>query len=133
MVQEDQYVGDVYAISYESALVLIHDHYRQKVGGIPSLCFLLATRINPVDAPDYKKEDTSIILLRVMDAAPTPNSSEAERIRFESAQRMSGEQKHWDEALNFYTQAIRCHPDFLNAYFNRANTYYELNEFFNAL
>ncbi|MBE2196010.1 MAG: ATP-binding protein [Anaerolinea sp.] len=97
-VQDEQYVGDVYAISYESAIVLIHDFYRQKVGGIPSLCFLLATRVNPADEVDYKKEDSSVILLRVMDAAPTPNSAEAERIRFEAAQRMSGEKKHWDEA-----------------------------------
>ncbi len=97
LIQEDQYVGDVYAIGYESATVQINDFYRQKVGGIPSLCFLVATRIVPGAPVDFTKEDASIILLRVMDAAPTPNSAEAERIRFESAQRQSGEQRHWDE------------------------------------
>lgn len=97
LIQEDQYVGDVYAISYESATVQINDFYRQKVGGIPSLCFLIATRIVPSEPVDFTKEDASIILLRVMDAAPTPYSAEAERIRFEAAQRQSGEQKHWDE------------------------------------
>lgn len=97
LIQAEQYVGDVYAIGYESATVQINDFYRQKVGGIPSLCFLVATRIAPGSAVDFTKEDSSIILLRVMDAAPTPNSAEAERIRFESAQRQSGEQKHWDE------------------------------------
>jgi len=36
-------------------------------------------------------------LLRVMDAAQLPNSSEAERIRVETAQRVSGEtDRHWD-------------------------------------
>jgi hypothetical protein len=97
LVQEEQYVGDVYAIGYESATVQINDFYRQKVGGIPSLCFLIATRIVPGAPVDFTKEDASIILLRVMDAAPTPYSAEAERIRFEAAQRQSGEQKHWDE------------------------------------
>lgn len=97
LIQADQYVGDVYAIGYEAATVQINDFYRQKVGGIPSLCFLIATRVVPGSAVDFTKEDSSIILLRVMDAAPTPNSAEAERIRFESAQRQSGEQKHWDE------------------------------------
>jgi hypothetical protein len=97
LIQAEQYVGDVYAIGYESATVQINDFYRQKVGGIPSLCFLVATRIAPGSPVDFTKEDSSIILLRVMDAAPTPNSAEAERIRFESAQRQSGEQKHWDE------------------------------------
>ena len=54
----------------------------------------------PVDEEniDYKSEDSSIILLRVMDAAPLPSSDEAERIRVETAQQVSGEtDRHWDE------------------------------------
>ena len=39
LIQGEQYVGDVYSISYETALVLIHDNYRRKVGGISSLSF----------------------------------------------------------------------------------------------
>jgi len=97
LIQNDQYVGDVYAITYESATVQIHDSYRMNVGGIPSLCFLVATRIVPGTPVDFTKEDASVILLRVMDAAVTPNSSEAERIRFDAAQRQSGESRHWDE------------------------------------
>lgn len=31
-----QLVGDVYSIGYDSAKVIIHDRYRQKVGGIPA-------------------------------------------------------------------------------------------------
>lgn len=98
LVQENQYVGEVFSISYEEALVQIHDHHRQEVGGIPSLSFLIATRIDPnEDEIDYKKEDSSVILLRVMDAAPLPNQEEAERIRVQAAQRVSGEDTHWDE------------------------------------
>src|SRR5713226_4506302 len=82
LVQEGQYVGEVFSISYESALVQIHDFHRQRVGGIPSLCFLVATRVSPQDTElDYTKEDTSVILLRVMDAADLPNSQEADRVR----------------------------------------------------
>ena len=103
IIQAEQYVGAVYSISYETALVQIHDHYRKKVGGIPSLSFLIATRIKPGEKKnneiiDYTLEDNSIILLRVMDAAQLPNSDEAERIRVESAQRVSGETaKNWDD------------------------------------
>src|SRR5574341_202425 len=103
LIQKGQYIGDVYSMSYETALVLIHDFYRKRVGGIPSLSFLIATRINVddpnVDDPiDYTSEDASILLLRVMDAAPLPNASEAERVRVETAQRVSGEvEKHWDD------------------------------------
>ena len=101
LIQEGQYVGDVFSISYETALVLIHDYHRREVGGIPSLSFLIATRIQPdANDIDYTREDSSIILLRVMDAAPLPGSDEAERIRVESAQRVSGEvDRHWDDSI----------------------------------
>src|SRR5882672_2104786 len=32
----------------------------------------------------------------------------------------------YQEALDVYDHAIACHPDYLDAYFNRANTAYEL-------
>ncbi|WP_201789104.1 helicase HerA domain-containing protein [Scytonema hofmannii] len=96
IIQTKQYVGEIYSISYETALVQIHDYYRQQVGGIPSLSFLIATRISPEKSIDYKTEDASVLLLRVMDAAPLPNAPEAERVRVEAGQRASGEDIHWD-------------------------------------
>ena len=102
LIQPDQYVGDVYSIGYESAHVQIHDFHRERVGGIPSLCFLVAIRIKP-DATevDYKREDSSIILLRVMDSTPLPGHNEAERVRVEVAQKVSGEtSKNWDDSAN---------------------------------
>ena len=51
-IQETQYVGRVYSISYESALVQIHDYHRRQVGGIPSLSFLIATRIKTGERGD---------------------------------------------------------------------------------
>lgn len=101
LIQADQYVGDIYSINYETARVIIHDFYREKVGGIPSLSFLIATRVDPkserFENIDFKSEDASFILLRVMDAATLPQDKEAERIRVEAAQRTSGENRHWDE------------------------------------
>ena len=34
LVQQDQYIGEVYSIGYESALIQIHDFHRKQVGGI---------------------------------------------------------------------------------------------------
>ncbi|MEI6429918.1 MAG: DUF87 domain-containing protein [Pseudanabaena sp. ELA607] len=106
--EKGQYVGEVYSISYESALVLIHDYHRKKVGGIPSLSFLIATRVDPRNSIDYTKEDSSIILLRVMDAAPLPNAFESERVRVETAQKASGEDIHWDsrELMDSHTHNL---------------------------
>lgn len=111
LIQTENYVGDVYSINYEYANVLIHDNYRHKVGGIPSLSFLIATRIQPQKPEfsniNYQDEDSSIILLRVMDAASLPQDSEAERIRVETAENISGEVgMHWDDNSNmdFHTK-----------------------------
>ena len=97
-LQKEQYVGEVFSIAYETARVQIHDHERRRVGGIPALSFLLASRVDPTSAEvDPVEEDSSAILLRVMDAAELPNSRQSESVRVETARRVSGETgQHWD-------------------------------------
>jgi len=99
LIQTSQFVGDLYSINYETARVIVHDFHRQKVGGIPSLSFLIASRVDPSSEEiNFKEEDSSFILLRVMDSASLPQDKEAERIRVETAQRISGEtDKNWDD------------------------------------
>ncbi|TDW95940.1 helicase HerA domain-containing protein [Dinghuibacter silviterrae] len=109
LIQKEQLVGDLYSINYEEGKVLVHDFFRHKVGGIPSLSFLIATRINPDEDIDFKEEDASVILLRVMDAAQIPQDREAEKVRIETAQRISGEaDKQWDgdETMDVKTRHI---------------------------
>ncbi len=98
LVDDSAYVGEVYSLGYEEALVQIHDFHRQRVGGIPALSFLIATRVGPASLADVRKEDASIVLLRVLDKADLPNADEALRVRVETAQRVSGEvARHWDD------------------------------------
>lgn len=98
LLQQEQYVAEVVSIAYETATIQIHDHERRKVGGIPALSFLVASRLSPpFETIDSGDEDSSVILLRVMDATDLPNSREAEGIRVETARSVSGEiDRHWD-------------------------------------
>lgn len=97
LVDAGAYIGEVFSLAYDDALVQIHDYHRKQVGGIPALSFLIATRIQPGKPIDPKEEDASIILLRVLDQADLPNAQEALRVRVENAQRVSGEiDKTWD-------------------------------------
>ena len=84
LVEADAYVGEVVSLGYSEAILQIHDFDRQQVGGIPALCFLLASRVNPQTTPDARVEDASVILLRVMDHADLPNAEEAKRVRVET-------------------------------------------------
>jgi hypothetical protein len=96
-INEAAYVGEIYALGYNEALVQIHDHHRMQVGGIPALSFLIATRVHPTKTVDVREEDSSLILLRVLDQADLPNAQEALRVRVDNAQRVSGEvDKTWD-------------------------------------
>ncbi|MFO8012539.1 MAG: DUF87 domain-containing protein [Phycisphaerae bacterium] len=98
LVEDDAYVGEIYSLGYDEALVQIHDFHRQQVGGIPALSFLIATRVSPAKTTDVRQEDASIVLLRVLDKADLPNADEALRVRVETAQRVSGEtERHWDD------------------------------------
>jgi DNA helicase HerA-like ATPase len=108
LIQPAQYIGEIFSISYETSLALIHDYDRQKVGGIPSLSFLIATRVDPnASEIDYQKEDSSLILLRVMDAAPLPNELEALTRRVEAAQRVEAEAaQHWDNEMDPFSASL---------------------------
>lgn len=104
-VQADQYVGEVVSPGYDEMLIQVHDHYRKKAGGIPSLGLLVATRLAPDADFDPADEDSTVILLRAMDGAPLPNQGEKENIRVQTAQQVTGEKQHWDEAgvMDFHT------------------------------
>jgi hypothetical protein len=63
LIQKDACVGELFSINYETARIVIHDNARKNIGGIPSLCFLIATRIDPfaLDNIDFKQEGASFI------------------------------------------------------------------------
>ena len=79
-------------------LLLLHqfpagvvDHGWIEVGGIAALSFLVATRVRPSRQADVREEDTSIVLLRVLDQADLPDAAEALRVRVENAAAQSHE------------------------------------------
>ncbi|MXY47168.1 MAG: DUF87 domain-containing protein, partial [Chloroflexi bacterium] len=95
-VSEDTKVGDLLSLDYTEAIILVHDSLRQEVGGLPMGCFLFATRVEPISKPNADKEDTSLILLRVLGQAPLPNRIETENWRFDAARRSIDSPQQWD-------------------------------------
>lgn len=95
-IDETTMVGDLLSLDYLEATVLVHDALRQEVGGLPMGCFLLATRIDPETKPSADKEDTALILLRVIGHAPLPNQQETDAWRYDAAQRSIDSPAQWD-------------------------------------
>lgn len=96
LISEADLVGDVLKMDYSECEVLVHDYRRQKVGGLPLGCFLLATRIEPNSNPDSLHEDTSLMLLRITGQARLPNAADTDNGRFQAGQRVADKQDVWD-------------------------------------
>jgi hypothetical protein len=113
----DRQVGDLLKLDYSEAVIVVHDHLKAKVGGLPLGAFLVASRIAPNSEPDPAEEDTSLLLLRVLGPASLPNFGETEMMRFQAAQRTVASDKRWDDrdatdqfTLNLLRYAgLRCH------------------------
>ena len=98
LIQQDRVVGDLIRMDYRTADILVHDHMRQLVNGIPYGCFLIATRISSSDSvADLTAHQTSIILLRAIKSSTLPNEIETQRYRFEAGQRASQTDQNWDD------------------------------------
>jgi hypothetical protein len=96
LLRQEDAVGDLLKMDYGQCEVLVHDHSRQKVGGLPLGCFLLATRLRPGEMPDPSAEDSGLVLLRVTGQARLPNASETDQNRFQAGQRVAAHEDHWD-------------------------------------
>ena len=97
-IKEEEKVGDLLSLDYAEAIILVHDALRQEVRGLPMGCFLLATRIAPntKSKPRADKEDTALILLRVVGHSPLPNRMDTDNWRFDAARRSIDSPEQWD-------------------------------------
>lgn len=96
LIRPEDMVGDLIKMDYAECEVLVHDHLRQKVGGLPLGCFLLSTRLVPGSAPAPVEEDSNLILLRVTGQSRLPNASETDLNRFLAGQRVATLDEVWD-------------------------------------
>lgn len=115
-IKQSTTVGELLSLDYGEATALVHDSMRQDAGGLPMGCFLIATRIEPSTTPSPEKEDTALILLRVIGSSPLPNRRDTDSWRFDAARRSIDSSEHWDAdkkidqfTLNQLRQAgVRC-------------------------
>src|SRR5258707_15194302 len=96
LIRPEDLVGDLLKIDYSDCEILVHDHLRQKVGGLPLGCFLMATRLLSDSSPSPEQEDTSLVLLRVTGQSRLPNASETDMNRFLAGQRAASVEQTWD-------------------------------------
>jgi hypothetical protein len=90
LAQKKNFVGWVYGIDYEQALVMTNDLWKAGVNGIPHNCFLVATTFDPERYSETKEIDREVILFRVIGAARLPQDDDLVRTKIDHFQDQEG-------------------------------------------
>ena len=103
LIQNGQFVGWVYQLDYEQALILTRDDWKLRARGVPLHCFLVAAAgTEKADAP------REILLLRVTGPAALPQDDEAARAKIEACQGRAADQARDDTKDEFQFGGLKC-------------------------
>ncbi len=83
----DNFVGWIYSIDYDQALVITNDISKYRVKGVPHNCFLVAASFNPEQYSQAKEHEKEVILLRVTGSARLPQDDQAVQTKIDAFQR----------------------------------------------
>ena len=83
LLEDAALIGGIYTMGFEDCFVLTNDLWKRNAGGIPQHCFLVATAMQPGQAPE-QAEDEEVILLRVIGPASLPAEAELVSVRAEA-------------------------------------------------
>ena len=89
LIQEDNFVGWVFSLDYDNALVITNDAWKYAVKGIPHNAFLLASTFTPESYADVDEMDREVILLRVTGTCKLPQDDDAIRTKLDSYQNLT--------------------------------------------
>ena len=90
LIQKDNFIGWIYSIDYENALVITNDDWKSNVNGIPHNCFLLASTFNPDNYGNTLEIDKEVILLRVTGSCKLPQDDDMIRTKIDNYQNKTG-------------------------------------------
>ena len=98
LIDAGQYIGDLLALDYNFAEILIHDSHKIRVGGVPHGCLLIASRLTPEDLSSSTEDNHStLLLLRVSGTTRLNSDIDLDRARFERVQRSNDTSQNYDD------------------------------------
>lgn len=97
------YIGGIYRMTYDEALVLTSDGAKAKAGGLPQGGFLLAAVLSG-DTATPTLADGELILLRVTGTEVLPNDRSLTETRAEVVKRSDNQSKGYDDVADALTK-----------------------------
>lgn len=86
LVQPDNFIGWIYSMDYDSALVVTNDAWKARVNGVPHNSFLVASSFNPANYASATQMEKEVILLRVIGACKLPQDDDMIRTKIDNYQ-----------------------------------------------
>jgi hypothetical protein len=86
LTQKENFIGWVYSIDYQNALVVTNDEWKYKVKGVPHNAFLVAASFDPDNFSATNEDDREVILLRVVGSCKLPQDDDMIRTKIDNYQ-----------------------------------------------
>lgn len=86
LVQYDNFIGWIYSMDYDSALVVTNDVWKARVNGVPHNSFLIASSFNPTNYAGTTQMEKEVILLRVIGTCKLPQDDDMIRTKIDNYQ-----------------------------------------------
>lgn len=86
LIQKKNFVGWIYSIDYENALVVTNDDWKYLVKGIPHNSFLVATSFDPDKYTETTENEREVVLLRVVGTCKLPQDDDMIRTKIDNYQ-----------------------------------------------
>jgi len=86
LIQAQNFVGWIYSIDYDRALVMTNDLWKAEALGVPHNCFLIATTFDPSRFNESHEDDREVIVLRVVGSCKLPQDDDLVRTKIDHFQ-----------------------------------------------
>lgn len=86
LVQAQNFVGWIYSIDYDRALVMTNDLWKAVALGVPHNCFLIASTFDPSRFNESHEDDREVIVLRVVGSCKLPQDDDLVRTKIDHFQ-----------------------------------------------
>ncbi|MCC7435020.1 MAG: DUF87 domain-containing protein [Methanoregulaceae archaeon] len=86
LIQAQNFVGWIYSIDYDRALVMTNDLWKAEALGVPHNCFLIAATFDPSRFNETHEDDREVIVLRVVGSCKLPQDDDLVRTKIDHFQ-----------------------------------------------
>jgi hypothetical protein len=125
IIQEENFVGWIYSIDYDTALIMTNDLWKTKALGVPHNCFLVAASFNPKAFASSAIEEREVILLRVVSSAKLPQDDDLVRTKIDHFQRQT--EIYRPEGVRDYDDITRNQMQFGGLKCRVLGTFYQMD------